>query len=170
MQLFKRFAIPGKTPSERVATFLATGFWTGMAAPIAPGTLGSWPGVLLALLFAAVLPVWAQAIACLALTLLAIPVCDIAERALGKKDDGRICADEWMLYPIATLGLPLVEAPWLIPPTFLVIRAIDILKPPPARGLQRIPGGLGIVVDDLVANLYALGANWMLYRATLAIL
>jgi hypothetical protein len=46
-------------------------------------------------------------VACVALTLLAVPICTISERTLKKKDDGRITADEWMLYPIATIGLPL---------------------------------------------------------------
>ena len=46
-------------------------------------------------------------------TILAIPFCDVAEKALGIKDDGRITADEWMLYPIALVGIPLAALPWL---------------------------------------------------------
>ena len=46
---------------------------------------------------------------------------------------------------------------------FAVIRLIDIIKPPPAKRLQSLPGGRGIVVDDLVANLYALAVNWMIF-------
>ena len=46
---------------------------------------------------------------------------------------------------------------------FVVVRALDIIKPPPARQLQAIPGGRGIVVDDFVANLYSLGVNWAVY-------
>ena len=48
---------------------------------------------------------------------------------------------------------------------FCVVRAIDIVKPWPARGLQRLPGGLGVVADDLAANLYALAANWAIALA-----
>ena len=44
-----------------------------------------------------------------------------------------------------------------------VVRAIDIIKPPPARNLQAIPGGRGIVIDDFIANLYSLGINWLIY-------
>lgn len=144
-------------------TCVATGFWTGMAAPIAPGTVGSWPGILLALAMTHYLSIGAQVVICGVLTLLAMPVCGVAERVLGVKDDGRICADEWMLYPIATIGLPLTTAWWLVPVTFLVIRAVDIIKPPPARQLQSLHGGFGIVIDDAIANLYSLGINWLLF-------
>ena len=43
---------------------------------------------------------------------------------------------------------------------FCVIRAVDILKPWPCRGLQSVPGGRGIVIDDFFANLYSLAINW----------
>ncbi|MGN0854475.1 MAG: phosphatidylglycerophosphatase A [Kiritimatiellia bacterium] len=148
---------------EKFCLFVATGFGIGLFVPFAPGTFGSVPGVALA--YAVVrLPVWAQIPLCTALALLAIPFCTVAERMLGIVDDGRIVADEWMLYPIAVVGLPLHTLPWwsmLV--FFLVVRAIDIIKPPPARQLQGIPGGRGIVVDDFIANLYSLGINWLIY-------
>lgn len=140
--------------------FLATGCGIGLVVPFAPGTFGSLPGVALAYA-AALLPLAWQIPACLALTLLAIPICDSAEKTLGIVDDGRITADEWMLYPIALVGIPLYCLPWwsmLV--FFVVVRVVDIIKPPPARGLQRIPGGCGVVIDDFVANLYSLAANW----------
>ena len=43
---------------------------------------------------------------------------------------------------------------------FFLFRAFDIVKPPPARGLQRLGGGVGILIDDLLAGAYALGAAW----------
>ena len=46
---------------------------------------------------------------------------------------------------------------------FGVVRLIDIIKPPPVKRLQSLPGGRGIVVDDLVANLYALAVNWIIF-------
>ncbi len=154
----------GASFTRRLCVWVGTGFGIGLVAPVAPGTFGSLPGVALALALAAWLPAWwAQAALCAALALLAVPVCAVAEDCLKKKDDGRISADEWMLYPIATIGLPLLDAPWLIPLTFLVIRALDVLKPPPARRLQYLPRGWGIVADDLVAQLYALAANWGLW-------
>ena len=85
------------------------------------------------------------------------------KECLKKKDDGRNSADEWLLYPIATIGLPLTEAPWLIPLSFVVIRVLDVIKLPPARQLQYLPRGWGIVADDFVSQLYALAANWALF-------
>jgi phosphatidylglycerophosphatase A len=149
--------------TARLLTFVATGFGIGLVVPFAPGTFGSLPGVALAYALAA-LPPWLQIAACLGFTLLAIPVCEVAERTLGLRDDGRIAADEWLLFPIACIGLPLRELPWwALLVFFVVVRAVDILKPWPARQAQALPGGRGIVADDLIANLYALAANWLLF-------
>ena len=148
---------------KRFCVFVASGFGLGLVAPFAPGTFGSLPGVALAYAVCA-LPLWLQIVACLGFALLAIPFCDVAEKALGIKDDGRITADEWMLYPIAVIGLPLAALPgWAMAVFFVVVRAVDILKPWPCRSLQAIPGGRGIVVDDFFANLYSLAINWAIY-------
>lgn len=149
--------------ARRLALFLATGCGIGIVSPFAPGTFGSLPGVALAYAVA-MLPLALQIPACLVLTLMAIPICDSAEKTLGLVDDGRITADEWMLYPIALIGIPIHDLPWWSMLFFFcVIRIIDIIKPPPARGLQAIPGGRGIVIDDFFANLYSLAVNWALY-------
>jgi phosphatidylglycerophosphatase A len=50
-----------------------------------------------------------------------------------------------------------------MPMCFVVSRVMDIVKPFPAYRLQKLPSGLGITIDDVVASLYALAANWMLY-------
>ena len=145
---------------KRFCVFIATGLGLGLIAPFAPGTFGSLPGVALAYA-TTLLPVALQIPVCTALALLAIPVCGVAERELGIKDDGRIAADEWMLFPIALIGIPLHTLPcWSMVVFFAVVRAIDIVKPWPCRGLQSIPGGRGIVIDDFFANLYSLAANW----------
>ena len=147
---------------NRFCVFVASGFGLGLFAPFAPGTFGSLPGVALAYA-TTLLPPWAQIPLCTALALLAIPFCGVAERALGIKDDGRIVADEWMLYPIALIGIPLGSLPWWSMLVFFgVVRAVDIVKPWPARGLQSIPGGRGIVIDDFIANLYSLAINWII--------
>ena len=153
-------------PSKRIekfSLFVASGFGLGLVAPVAPGTFGSLPGVALAYA-TTLLPLWLQIPVCTGLTILAIPFCDVAERVLGIKDDGRITADEWMLFPIALIGIPLTTLPWWsILVFFAVVRVVDILKPWPCRGLQSIPGGRGIVIDDFFANLYSLAINWILY-------
>lgn len=155
--------LPGKTPLERLTTFVATGFGIGILAPFASGTWGSLPGVALAYA-TTLLPWWWQVPACLALAAAAVPVCGVAERVFDRKDDGRIVADEWMLFPLGVAGLPLAGSPWwhmLV--YFAVIRAFDIVKLPPANRLQALDGGLGVVADDFAANLYSLAANWMIF-------
>lgn len=144
---------------------LATGCGIGLFVPFAPGTFGSLPGVALAWWMASWTPSM-QALVALMLAAAAIPVCSIAEKMLGVKDDGRITADEWMLYPIAVLGLPLQTLPfWALAVFFAVVRLVDIVKPPPARQLQAFHGGFGIVIDDFFANLYSLAINWTIYIA-----
>lgn len=149
----------------RLALFAATGFGIGLFVPFAPGTFGSAPGVALAYA-TTLLPAWLQIPLCLALVLAAIPVCGSAEKTLGVRDDGRISADEWMLFPVALAGIPLHSLPWWSMAVFFcVVRVLDIVKPAPARRLQSLPGGRGIVADDLVSNLYALCVNWALVAA-----
>ena len=144
---------------RKLNLFIASGLGLGLVVPFAPGTFGSLPGVALAYA-TTLLPLWAQIAVCTALVLLAIPVCGAAEKTLGIKDDGRIAADEWMLFPVAVIGIPLASMPWWsIAVFFCVTRAIDIIKPWPCRAIQALPGGRGIVADDLVANIYALAVN-----------
>jgi phosphatidylglycerophosphatase A len=145
----------------------ATGFGLGFS-PIASGTVGSlWGFVLLVLMLPLEqLPggiVW-QSMVAAALALIAIPICGSAEKHYGKKDDGRIVADEYLTFPICMLGIPWMECPWMLVIGFLTARLFDIIKPPPAYQSQAIGGGLGIVIDDVFACLYALGLNHLLYR------
>ena len=122
-----------RTSVEKLSLFAATGCGLGLVAPFGPGTFGSLPGVALAFALTA-FSVPIQALACIALALAAVPICTRAEKLLGIRDDGRIAADEWMLFPIAVIGLPLFQLPWWeIAIFFCVVRAIDIIKPPPAR-------------------------------------
>ena len=152
---------------------LAVATWFGLGyAPVASGTFGAMPGALIA--YGAAVVAWrsgaglawqvaGQALFALVLSGLAIPVCDVAERLLGKKDDGRIVADEALTFPVCTIGLPLVQAPWMLAVAFVVNRACDVVKPPPARRLQDLHGGFGIVIDDFIACLYALAINHAVY-------
>jgi phosphatidylglycerophosphatase A len=153
-----------KTSFEKFVLWIATGCGIGMIAPFAPGTFGSLPGVLLSL-WTVTMPIPLQVIFAVGLALMAIPICTVAENILAKKDDGRISADEWMLFPLAVIGLPLLETWWLLPVCFVVVRIVDIVKPQPANRLQRLPAGFGIVADDFVANLYSLAINWCIWLA-----
>lgn len=76
-----------------------------------------------------------------------------AERLLGKKDPGAIVVDEMMGQIVSVLPFALTPATLLA--GFVLFRVFDVVKPPPARGSQRIPGGVGVVVDDLIAGVYA---------------
>ena len=152
----------GKTFGQRLALLVTTGFGISLVSPFAPGTFGSFPGVLLAM-WCVTWEVWLQAVFAIGMAFLAVPFCTLGEIAFQKKDDGRIVADEWMLFPIAVIGLPLWENLWLVPVCFVVTRLIDIIKPWPARGLQRLDGGFGVMIDDFAANLYSLGINWCIW-------
>ncbi len=145
----------------RVAIVLATGFGLGLA-PVASGTAGTLPGILLVLALAR-FELSFQIFAVVGLVILAIPLCGMAERHFRHKDDGRIVADEYMTFPICMLGLP--PEPWLLAVAFVVSRAFDIIKLPPARQWQRWRGGLGIVADDVVACLQTLAVMHLLFWA-----
>lgn len=148
---------------RKIAFWMAIGFGLGLS-PVASGTFGTLLGLPLVYAINTYVPcVSAQAVIALALSLLAIPVCTVAERVYQTKDDGRIVADEWMTFPVCMIGLPVT--PMMLAIAFATSRICDIIKPAPARGLQRLKSGLGIVIDDFVANIYCLAINWGIYWA-----
>lgn len=148
---------------KKVVVVLATGFGLGLC-PVASGTAGTLPGLLIILALGPLWqgPVLGQIAAAIALGLIAIPICDVAERHFGVKDDHRIVADEYLTFPLGMIGLPLV--PWMLAVAFLTNRVFDVLKPPPARQLQALRGGTGIVIDDVIAALYSLVVNHVIFR------
>jgi len=151
---------------KRIALLLATGFGLGLS-PFASGTVGTVLGVAIAVAMSGLGQLWQVGLA-VALVALAVPVCDAAEAIYGRKDDGRIVADEYLTFPLCVLWLPWVAHPWLLGLAFVTHRVLDIIKPPPARQLQAVKGGVGIVVDDLVSSLYALAVNhavWWLVQS-----
>ena len=151
---------------RKTATVLATGFGLGYS-PVASGTVGSLLGCAIVWLFTILeMPVWMQILACAALFLLGIPCASIAEKDLGGiKDNGKIVCDEYFTLPICMIGLTPYwqESVWLMPVCFVVVRILDITKPFPAYRSQSLPSGLGIMVDDLIVSIYALGINWLLF-------
>ncbi|MFZ0662278.1 MAG: phosphatidylglycerophosphatase A [Acidobacteriaceae bacterium] len=90
----------------------------------------------------------------LAVTFLGIPAASVVERESGKHDPGHVVIDEVAGQLVALLFVPL-EA-WHVVLAFVLFRFFDILKPPPVCQLERLHGGLGIMVDDLAAGVYAL--------------
>jgi len=132
--------------------FLAFGFGTGLA-PVAPGTFGSIPGVLLfwlTLEFGLYVQLGIAAV----LALTGIWICGESARRIGVHDHGGIVWDEITGMYITLLVAPFTVTGWVL--AFALFRAFDIVKPWPIRDLDhRLGGGSGIMLDDLVAALYA---------------
>jgi phosphatidylglycerophosphatase A len=146
---------------RKLCIFFATGFGLGYA-PVASGTFGTLPGLLIVWILNTECPSWiGQAIVALVLSVLAIPIADVAEKVFLKKDDGRVVVDEYLTFPVCMIGLPVT--PLMLGIAFVTSRMCDIIKPPPARGFQRFTGGFGIVIDDFIANLYCLAINHGIY-------
>jgi phosphatidylglycerophosphatase A len=84
-------------------------------------------------------------------TAIAIAAAEIADRSWGTHDSGRIVIDEVAGY-LATVAL-VDRSAWLpLAVGFVVFRLLDITKPPPIRSLERLPGGVGVVLDDVAAG------------------
>lgn len=140
---------------------LATGFGLGLS-PVASGTVGCLLGVGIVVAIAPLAWYW-QACIAVALVLAAIPICGAAEKQFEEKDDGRIVADEYLTFPLCLLGIAWIAKPWFLVIAFVVNRALDIVKPPPAWQAQKIRGGVGVVADDVISSLYALGVNHLIW-------
>lgn len=136
------------------AHFLALGFGSGLITP-APGTWGS----IAALPLAAGLQlagVQGGMLAWLALPLfvLGVWVCDVTGRALGVADSGHIVWDEIVAMLLVLAAVPATPLAWLA--ALLAFRVFDIVKPWPIRWLDaRVHGGFGVMLDDVVAALFA---------------
>jgi phosphatidylglycerophosphatase A len=135
------------------AKLLATWFGCGLV-PVAPGTVGSLAAVLLAIPFARTSP-WYLLLAALILTPAAIWSADVTARQLSRKDPGLIVIDEVVGQWITLSGAAHLNWRSLIL-GFLLFRLFDVWKPFPARRLEALPGGLGIVADDMMAGVYGM--------------
>ena len=136
---------------DRLAVLIATVFGVGYA-PLAPGTvasvvtvifLGLFPfsraGLVVFLVLVVVIGTWAA---------------HRAERVIGGKDPGAIVIDEVAGMTLSVIAFPLTTE--VLAAGLALFRVFDVVKPPPARESQRITGGVGVMIDDLIAGLYAL--------------
>lgn len=143
--------------SQKAIKFLACGFGSGLV-PVAPGTFGTLAGIPLCLLFLSFAWFW-RLLFILVLTALSVYLAGRAEEIYQRKDDQRIVIDEIVGFQITML--PVTITALHLCAAFVLFRIFDILKPFPLRKLQDLPGGWGVVMDDVGAGIYA-GALLML--------
>lgn len=135
---------------QAFSKIIATVFFVGYV-PFAPGTFGS----LTALLFVWLLKPGPTAMAAtiVAVFITGVLSSHIAEKGLGEKDSRHIVIDEFAGYLAAMAFLPLT--PGYMFSAFILFRFFDIVKPSPIRELEKaISGGLGIMLDDMLAGLF----------------
>jgi len=140
--------------ADRVALAIATVGGAGYA-PVAPGTVGS---------AITVVALWLLPFSIVGLTVFLGVVLVVgtwaagrAERLMGRKDPGAIVIDE-----VAGMTISLMLAPRNLGAyalAFLFFRIFDVIKPFPARQSQRITGGVGVMIDDVIAGFYALAVT-----------
>jgi phosphatidylglycerophosphatase A len=152
-----------RPPAPLWATVIATFFGAGRLRP-GPGTWGSAATVLLWwILTRWITPYWQPWAAFLlaALTVLAgIPAATRVARAADLRDPQFVVIDEVAGQLITLIAVPVSWKSLLL--GFILFRGFDIVKPPPLRRLERLPEGVGIVVDDVGAGLYALAVMQLL--------
>ena len=137
------------TFADRLAWGIATVGGVGLT-PVVPGTAGSL--VALALLFLIPFRPWTLACTALVIAGTGIWAAGRKEARLGEHDPRSIVIDEVAGCLIAAFALPQT---WkLLLAAFIGFRLLDVIKPYPVRQLQALPGGWGIVVDDLAAGAY----------------
>lgn len=156
-------------PGEAVVLWLAQGLGTGRIR-LAPGTWGSLLGVAWTAALLSTGSPWAYGLGAMAGVMVAIPASTTAERLLDAHDPPSVVIDEVVAMPVAFgghvihwvvsgAGLPswaTFRAWWpYLAAAFVLFRILDIAKPWPVRTLQGLPGGVGVVVDDIAAALMA---------------
>lgn len=153
---------------DDVVGWLAMGFGLGYL-PFIPGTAGAMGGIILSLAITR-LHLRARLLAVATLVALAMPVCEYGSLQYGGDDDPRIVADELLVFPVTTVALPVGQHPGLLACVFIMSRLLDGIKPPPAHAAELVPGGVGIVLDDAIANGWTLlicSLGWWWYRRLL---
>ena len=157
-------------PAPFWATIVATFCGIGRLKP-GPGTWGSLATVVLWGLASSRIPIasrtWVTVLAAAAATAVGIPAATRVARAWCKKDPQFVVIDEVAGQLVTLIAVPLAWKSFLA--GFILFRVFDILKPFPIRRLERLPEGIGIVVDDLGAGLFALAVMHLLLHFGLLI-
>ncbi|NPA57828.1 MAG: phosphatidylglycerophosphatase A [Aquificae bacterium] len=138
-----------------VAFFLSTGFFVGKI-PVAPGTLGTLVGVIPILIYwnkGGQYQLLNQISITMAVFLIGIWASTVVVETFKEKDPEYVVIDEIAGYMVAMVGF---EPTWQhLLTAFVIFRIFDILKPPPIRYFERLPSGLGVMADDIVAGIYS---------------
>ena len=152
---------------SRAARLIATWFGCGYS-PIGPGTAGSLAALAIAwpLVHYARWQPWWFLLPVVALTGPGIWAAGVTARELQLKDPGLVVVDEVLGQWLALAGARTLNLKsWIA--AFVLFRLFDIWKPPPVRQLEALPGGIGIVADDLMAGVYAAFILWLAEYASL---
>ncbi len=136
---------------DLLARVVATAFGSGYA-PFAPGTAGSAVGLLLFWPMARLAWPW-QLGASVVIFFIGVAAGGRVARSLGVEDPGLVVVDEVLGQWVTLTALPFTPAVALA--GFVLFRLMDVVKPWPARDLERLPGGWGIMADDAMAGIYA---------------
>lgn len=138
--------------SSRLAVAFASFGYVGFA-PVAPGTVGSAAAIPFFLLLRLAHSAWLEIAVCAAIVAAGAWSARITEQALGVEDPGPVVIDEVVGMFISLLFLP---ATWpVVLAGFVAFRVFDIVKPWPANRFEAIPGGWGVMADDVMAGVYA---------------
>ncbi|MEC7119279.1 MAG: phosphatidylglycerophosphatase A [Pseudomonadota bacterium] len=160
--------IPNLHGVDRLWVFLGVGLGSGLT-PKAQGTSGS-AAILLLVPLLVWLGFWPSLCLVLLVSVVGVPICGKTAALMGVHDDGRIVWDEFAGQLIALLPLIYVGAltGWNLPSLLWVLlafglfRLFDVWKPWPISWLDRqVHGGLGIMLDDLVAGVIAAAVLWL---------
>ena len=153
-----------KNKIDKISTLIATFFGVGYL-PVMPGTFGSIAGVIIYYFLVRNECVFYSVL--FLLIMLGFGVCGRAENVFGKKDPRNIVLDEVIGVMIAFILVPITWINVII--VFALFRFMDVFKPFPIRKIEDMPGGFGIMIDDIVAGLYAnilfqIGSSIVSYR------
>ena len=150
-------------PIDRTALLLATGLGVGWV-PVIPGTFGSLWGLAIAGGLHWVGWSWqSRLLILIVLCLVGVWICTRAAAVMNRNDPGPVVFDEFACLPLAYLFVPFDLTTALI--GFLLFRVLDIAKPWPIRRFEQLPGGWGIMADDVAAGLLTGGLLWLGLKA-----
>jgi phosphatidylglycerophosphatase A len=144
--------------NSRLRAALCTGLWFGYS-PVIPGTVGTLPAVGVFVIISLVFSPFAQllltafffALSCI----LSIALGAWAEQYWKTKDPRQFVLDEIASFFLTVMLFSVPSLVHTVFWAFVMTRLFDIIKPPPARTMESLPGGWGILMDDLVASVYA---------------